>query len=102
MIPPVKLFCEMNDITLNWRKINKLLPYGSGNAADEAYTREQIKKMLEYSDLRAKIPILFMASSGMRLGGFVGLGDGDICAIFDETTGKKLFAASCGCLQGNR
>ena len=31
MIPPVKLFCEMNDIILNWRKINKLLPYGNGN-----------------------------------------------------------------------
>jgi len=66
MIPPVKLFCEMNDIILNWRKINKLLPHGNGNAADEAYTKEQIKKMLEHSDLRAKIPILFMASSGMR------------------------------------
>jgi integrase len=93
MIPPVKLFCEMNDIILNWRKINKLLPYGSGNAADEAYTREQIKKMLEHSDLRAKIPILFMASSGMRLGGFVDLRDGDIRPIFDEMTGKKLVAA---------
>ncbi|MFZ0326147.1 MAG: hypothetical protein WAL66_02480 [Nitrososphaeraceae archaeon] len=93
MITPVKLFCEMNDIILNWRKINKLLPYGNGNAADEAYTREQIKKMLEHSDLRAKIPILFMASSGMRLGGFVGLRDGDIRPIFDEVTGKNLVAA---------
>ena len=93
MIPPVKLFCEMNDIILNWRKISKLLPHGNGNAMDEAYTRELIKKMLEYSDLRAKIPILFMASSGMRLGGFVGLRDGDIRPIHDEVTGKKLIAA---------
>ena len=74
-------------------KINKLLPHGNGNAADEAYTKEQIKKMLEHSDLRAKIPILFMASSGMRLGGFVGLRDGDIHPICDEVTGKKLVAA---------
>ena len=93
MIPPVKLFCEMNDIILNWRKINKLLPHGNGNATDEAYTRELIKKMLEHSDLRAKIPILFMASSGMRLGGFAGLRDGDIRPIYDEVTGKKLIAA---------
>jgi integrase len=93
MIPPVKLFCEMNDIILNWRKINKFLPYANGNAADEAYTREQIRKMLEHSDLRARIPILFMASSGMRLGGFVGLRDGDIQPIYDEVTGKKLVAA---------
>jgi integrase len=92
MIPPVKLLCEMNDIILNWRKINKLMPHGSDNAADEAYTREQIKKMLEYSDLRAKIPILFMASSGMRLGAFVSLSDGCIKPIYDNKTGKLLAA----------
>lgn len=92
-IPPVKLLCEMNDIILNWRKINKLLPHGNNSAADEAYTREQIKKMLEYSDLRAKIPILFMSSSGMRLGGFTGLTDGCIKPIYDDKTGKKLLAA---------
>ena len=91
-LPPVKLFCEMNDIMLNWRKINKLLPHGNDNAADEAYTREQIKKMLEYSDLRARIPILFMASSGMRLGGFQGLTDGCIKPIYDEKTDKLLAA----------
>jgi hypothetical protein len=72
------LFSEMNDIILNWKKINRLLPRHDKNAADEAYTREQIKKMLEHSDLRTKIPILFMASSGMRLGGFCGLTDGCI------------------------
>ncbi len=91
-LPPVKLFCEMNDILLNWRKINKLLPRGNDNAADEAYTREQIKKMLEYSDLRAKIPILFMSSSGMRLGGFQGLTDGCIKPVYDEKTDKLLAA----------
>jgi hypothetical protein len=91
-LPPVKLLCEMNDILLNWRKINKLLPHGNDNAADEAYTREQIKKMLEYSDLRAKIPILFMASSGMRLGGFQGLTDGCVKPINDEKTDKLLAA----------
>ncbi|HEX6027514.1 MAG TPA: hypothetical protein VFY64_00595, partial [Nitrososphaeraceae archaeon] len=92
MVPPIKLLCEMNDIILNWRKINKLMPHGNDNAADEAYTREQIKKMLEYSDLRAKIPILFMASSGMRLGAFVSLSDGCIKPIYDDKTGKLLAA----------
>jgi hypothetical protein len=92
MIPPVKLFCEMNDIILNWRKINKLLPHGNDNATDEAYTREQIKKMLDYSDLRAKIPILFMASSGMRLGGFQGLTDGCVKPVYDEKSGRLLAA----------
>lgn len=92
MIPPIKLFCEMNDIILNWSKIGKLLPRGSNNATDEAYTREQIRKMLEFADLRTKIPILFMASSGMRLGGFQGLTEGCIKPIHDEKTGKLLAA----------
>jgi hypothetical protein len=91
-LPPVRLFCEMNDIILNWRKINKLLPHGNDNAADEAYTREQIRKMLEYSDLRSKIPILFMASSGMRLGGFQGLADGCIKPFYNERNDKLLAA----------
>jgi hypothetical protein len=92
MIPPVKLFCEMNDIILNWRKIGKLLPRGSSNALDEAYTREQIRRMLEFADLRTKIPILFMASGGMRLGGFQSLTDDCINPIYDEKTGKLLAA----------
>lgn len=91
-LPPVKLFCEMNDIILNWRKMNKILPHGNDNAADEAYTREQIRKMLEYSDLRARIPILFMASSGMRLGGFQGLTDRCIKPVYNEKNGKLLAA----------
>ena len=44
--------------------------------------------MLEHSDLRTKIPILFMASSGMRLGGFCGLTDGCIWAIYDDDDGS--------------
>jgi hypothetical protein len=92
MISPIKLFAEMNDIILNWRKIGKLLPHSSNNAADEAYSREQIKKMLHFADPRTKIPILFMASSGMRLGGFQGLTDGCIKPVYDEKSGKLLAA----------
>lgn len=91
-VTPIKLLCEMNDIILNWKKINRLLPYSDKNADDEAYSKEQIRKMIDYSDIRAKIPILFMASSGMRLGGFVGLMDGDIKPIYDDKTGKLLAA----------
>jgi hypothetical protein len=91
-IIPIKLLCEMNDIIINWRKISKLLPRGNSNAADEAYSREQIKRMLDFADLRTKIPILFMASGGMRLGGFQGLTDGCIKPIYDDQIGKLLAA----------
>jgi hypothetical protein len=51
--------------------------------------------MLEHSDLRTKIPILFMASSGMRLGGFVGLSDGCVRPIYedDNNNSGKILAA---------
>jgi hypothetical protein len=91
-ISPIKLLCEMNDIILNFKKLRKLLPHSNNSAADEAYSREQIKKMLEFADLRTKIPILFMASSGMRLGGFQGLTDGCITPIHEEKSGKLLAA----------
>ncbi|HEX7031427.1 MAG TPA: hypothetical protein VF172_00360 [Nitrososphaera sp.] len=68
-IPAVKPFCEMNDIVLNWLKIGKLLPSTDLVGDDEAYTREQIKKILQFCDLRTRIIVLFLASSGMRLGG---------------------------------
>jgi hypothetical protein len=50
--------------------------------------------MLEHCDLRARIPILFMASSGMRLGAFAQLKDRDIEAIYDDKLDpKKILAA---------
>jgi hypothetical protein len=92
MLPPVKLFCEMNDILLNWKIISRILPRYDTNAIDEAYTREQIKKMLEYCDLRTRVIVLFLASGGFRLGGLITLTDGAINPIYDEQTGKLLAA----------
>ena len=84
----------MNGIILNWKLIDRLLPRGNDNALDEAYDRQKIQKMLEHCDLRARIPILFMASSGMRLGAFAQLKDGDIEAIYDDKLDpKKILAA---------
>jgi hypothetical protein len=40
---------------------------------DRAYTREEIKKMLEYSDIRMKVAILVMLSSGVRVDGLVSI-----------------------------
>jgi integrase len=91
-IPAIKLFCEMNDITLNWRKIGKLLPSTDLVAEDEAYTREQIKKMLQFCDLRTRIIVLFLASSGMRLGGLAGLKHGDLKPIYDKDDQTRVTA----------
>jgi hypothetical protein len=64
----VKLFCEMNDIMLNWRKILCGLPKIKQAASDRAPTIGEIQKLVEFPDRRLKPIIYTMASSGIRIG----------------------------------
>ena len=62
-------FLEMNDILINRRKVKRFLPPDiREESRDRAYSHEQINKMLSYSDERAKVIILLMSSTGMRMG----------------------------------
>jgi integrase len=63
-----KLFCEMNDIVLNWKKILCGLPRVKQAANDRAPTLEEIQKLVEFPDRRIKPIIYTMASSGIRIG----------------------------------
>lgn len=65
-----KLFFEMNDIVLNWKKITRGLPRGREAANDRAPTTEEIQKLVEYPDRRIKAIVYTMISSGIRLGAF--------------------------------
>ena len=46
----VKLFCEMNDILLPWKKITRGMPKARRYADDRAPTLEEIRKIVEYPD----------------------------------------------------
>jgi integrase len=63
-----KLFCEMNDISLNWKKIARGLPRAGKAANDRAPTIEEIRKLIEYPDRRIKAIVYTMVSSGIRIG----------------------------------
>ena len=43
---PIKLFCEMNDIVLNWKKIARGLPRVREAANDRAPTLEEMQKLV--------------------------------------------------------
>ena len=59
---------EMNDVILNKKKINMFKGELIRRVVDRAYRHDETSKVLDVSDLRMKVIILLMASSGMRVG----------------------------------
>ena len=59
-----KLFCEMNNMTLNWKKISKGLPRAKNSSNDRAPTLEEIRRLVEFPDRRIKPVVYSMASGG--------------------------------------
>jgi hypothetical protein len=67
-IKAIKLFCEMSDISINWKKITRGLSREKRYASDRIPTLEEIRKIVEYPDRRIKPIVYTMCSSGIRLG----------------------------------
>ena len=68
LLKAIKLFCEMADIQIPWKKITRGFPRIREAASDRAPTIEETKKLIDYPDRRIKTIILVMASSGIRIG----------------------------------
>ena len=64
----ITLFFTMNDIIVNRKKIGKYLGENIKTIKDRGYTHDEIKKMLDVSDLKFKVFITLMASTGCRVG----------------------------------
>ena len=61
----------MNDIALNWKKINKFARMEDDKTLrqkDRAYTHQEIQQMLGQSNEKVRAIILLLASSGVRVG----------------------------------
>ncbi len=64
----IKLFCDVAEIPLAWKRITRGLPRGRKFADDRAPTIEEIRMLCEYPDRRIKAIIYSMASCGFRVG----------------------------------
>jgi hypothetical protein len=87
-----KLFCEMNDITLNWKKIARGLPSTGKAANDRAPPIAEIRKMMEYPDRRIKPIVKTMVASGVRIGAWDYLKWKHIAPIFQKESDEVIAA----------
>ncbi len=64
----VRLLLEMSDISLNWKKIRRVLPRARRYALDRIPTVEEIHGIIEAADIREKALTFVFVSSGIREG----------------------------------
>jgi hypothetical protein len=88
---PIKLFCEMNNVILNWKIISKGIPAGAQNANDRIPSEPEILEVLKYPDRRIKPVLYTMISSGIKIGAWEWLKWKNIIPIYDQ--GKSIIAA---------
>ncbi|MBS3923627.1 MAG: site-specific integrase, partial [Nitrosarchaeum sp.] len=70
----LKAFFEINDVELKWKKILRLLPKKVKRTGKLAYTTKDIQEMLSVAkNQRARALILFLASTGVRVGAIIEL-----------------------------
>jgi integrase len=77
----VRLLLEMNDISLNWKKISRILHKARRYALDRVPTPGEIREILDASDIRGKPLTLLLVSSGIREGAIEILHVGDYTPI---------------------
>jgi len=69
IIAPIELFYIMNEVNLNTKRLHKMFPTKTKKGGYGHYTKSNIYSMLENtSKKRTKALILFLASSGCRVG----------------------------------
>jgi hypothetical protein len=92
-----KLFCEMNDLTLNWKRISKGLPRAKNSPNDRAPTVEEIRKLIQYPDRRIKpicrelgLQVTVAERGPAPLASALGQAAGNVAAMWQRQYGVDL------------
>ena len=91
MIGGITYFFSINDIVLNKKKISRYMGEHVKTVKDRAYTREEIKKIFECCNLKNKIIVSLMTSTGCRIGAIAKLKISDIKYIEKEKLHQIFF-----------
>lgn len=91
LVAPIFTFYQLNDITLNRKKVSRYLGEYKRVAKDGAYTTEQIQTALQNADARMRMIILILSSTGCRVGALPALILGNLTKIPDYGLYKVTF-----------
>jgi hypothetical protein len=90
-IKPIKKILTMNDVGLAWKRIYTFYPEKDNIHQGRGYTKDEIKKLLEYStDISTDFVILASSSGGLRLGAWNNLRWEDVFPIYDVNGKYKI------------
>jgi integrase len=84
LVAPIFTFYQLNDVVLNRKKVSRYLGENKRVVKDGAYTSEQIEQMLQSADIRMRLIILLLSSTGCRIGSLPGLVLGNLTKLPDH------------------
>jgi hypothetical protein len=90
---PIKILLEMNDVTLNWKRLDKILPPRRRKPSKgSAPSKETLRILCSYPDRRIKPIVCLTTSAGLRKGAyhFFTVKDLEPCVIKEKTVCGKL------------
>jgi integrase len=94
IVSAIQKFADVHDIELKMKKIRGVMPEHVRVNQDRAYTKEEIRTLVENSNPRVKALILLFVSTGIRAGAVPSLKIKDLSRLPDGCYKLKIYAGS--------
>jgi hypothetical protein len=91
LVAPIFTFYQLNDVILNRKKVSRYLGEYKRVIKDGAYTTEQIGQMLQTADIRTRVIILLLCSTGARVGSLPSLTLGNLTKLPHQKLFRIVF-----------